>query len=252
VQEMSVSSQGRVTILGCPIDPVDLNTAIEKVEGFIATGDRMYQAIGINLDQLLKMKQDSDFAEIVRRGDLLTADGQSVLWLGRIFKQHIPARVPGIDIMYALLPPAAEKGYRIFMLGTRAEILADAMVRLQEQYPAIKICGSHHGFFSQEDEPAVIDEINRAEADILFIAITSPKKELFVERNRDRLKVKFVLGVGGTFDILAGVTARAPVWMQRCGVEWVWRLIQEPRRMSRRLWISKGILPYVFRELRGR
>jgi len=247
---MNAYSLQRVEIMGCPIDPVTLENAVERIEQYIADGDRLYQAIGINLDQLLKMKEDSEFDRIVRRGDLLTADGQSMLWLGRLFKQPLPARVPGIDIMYALLPRAVEKGYRIFMLGTRPEILAEALLSLQEAYPGIQVCGSHHGFFTRDEEHAVAEKINASRADMLFVAITSPKKELFVERHREELKVKFVLGVGGTFDILAGVTARAPRWMQRSGVEWVWRLIQEPRRMTRRLWISKGILPYIFRELR--
>jgi len=249
---MNESYAERVEIMGCPIDRVSLPTAVERIEGFIAAADRLYQAIGINLDQLLKMKQDPEFARIVSRGDLLTADGQSILWLGRIFKQPLPERVPGVDIMCALLPRAAEKGYRVFMLGTRREILSAAVANLQMEYPGVRVCGSHHGFFSRDEEPAVVEEINRSRADILFIAISSPKKELFVDRNREGLKVRFALGVGGAFDILAGVTARSPLWMQRSGVEWVWRIIQEPRRMIRRLWISRGILPYVFRELRNR
>jgi len=222
------------------------------VEEYIARNDRMYQSVGVNLDQLLKMKREPEFAKMIRTGDLITADGQPVVWFSRMLGEPLPARVPSVDIMDAFMPVAARKGYRIFMLGAKEESVQAATNNLRAAHPGLQIVGTRNGYYTVEDEPEIVDQINESRAQVLFIAITSPKKEEFVERNRDRLNVNFVMGVGGAFDIAAGLTSRAPRVVQRLGVEWIWRFAQEPRRMGPRIIDDLTFLRYVVEEARMR
>ena len=242
----------RVYLFGCPFDRVDMAEAIRRVEGYIAKRDRVYQSCGVNLDQLLKMQREPEFARIVRSCDLITADGTPVIWFSKMFGDPLPERVPSVDIMFEMLPVAAQKGYKIFMLGAKEESVQAAAANFEKEHPGIQIVGRRNGYFKEEDEHEIALQINESGADMLFIAISSPKKELFVERNRATLKVPFVLGVGGAFDIAAGLTTRAPKWMQKSGVEITWRVIQEPQRMGPRFLDDLTFVKYLPREYRLR
>jgi len=224
----------RVRLFGCEFDVVDTQQAVERVESFLSSGG-IHQGCGVNVDQLVKMKDEPLFKDIVERCDLVTADGTPVVWASRLFGKPLPERVAGIDLFYALLPAAQQKGWKIFLLGAKEESLQGAKAKYVEQYPDLQIVGSRNGYFSIEEEREIAQQIHDSGAQLLFIAISSPKKEEFVDRNRDLLeKVGFILGVGGTFDIDAGLYSRAPDWMATLGIEWTWRLAQEPRRMYKR------------------
>ncbi len=238
----------RVVMFGVPFERVTLEQAVAQVEDAIARRDGLFQSVGVNLDQLLKMKREPEFERIILRCDQITADGQPVVWLSRLFGDPLPARVPSVDIMDALLPVAARKGYRIFMLGAKEESVRAAARNIERDHPGIRIVGTRNGYFSEEDEPEIVRQINDSEADIILIAISSPKKEQFVERHRDELRVPFVMGVGGAFDIRAGITSRAPRPFRKLGVEWVWRFLQEPRRMGPRILDDLRFAPYVLDE----
>ena len=242
----------RVPLFGCTFDRVTLDQAIQQVEDAIADRSSLTQSVGVNLDQLLKMQREPDFAKIILSCDQITADGQPIVWLSRVFKDPLPARVPSVDIMDALLPVAAEKGYKIFMLGAKEESVQSAANNIEREHPGIQIVGRQNGYFGVEDEPSIVERINESEADVLLIAISSPKKEEFVERNRAELQVPFVMGVGGAFDIRAGLTTRAPMWMRKTGVEWVWRFAQEPKRMGPRIIDDLKFSRYIVREWRHR
>lgn len=224
----------RVRLFGCEFDVVSTVQAVERVEGYLASG-RIHQGCGVNVDQLVKMKDEPLFRDIVARCDLVTADGTPVVWASKLFGKSLPERVAGIDLFYALLPVSARKGYKIFLLGAKEESLQGAAAHYREKYPELQIVGTRNGYFGLEDEREIAQQIHDSGAQMLFIAITSPKKEEFVDRNRDLLaNVGFILGVGGTFDIDAGLYSRAPDWMAKAGIEWTWRLAQEPRRMYKR------------------
>ena len=224
----------RVRLFGCEFDVVSTVQAVERVEGYLASG-RIHQGCGVNVDQLVKMKDEPYFREIVGKCDLVTADGTPVVWASKLFGKTLPERVAGIDLFYALLPVAAQRGYRIYLLGAKEESLQAARAKYERQHPGLQIVGARNGYFKQEDEAEIAKDIYESGAQLLFIAITSPKKEEFVDRNREMLaKVGFVLGVGGTFDIDAGLYKRAPDWMAKAGIEWTYRLWQEPRRMYKR------------------
>ncbi len=228
------SAPRRVKLFGCPFDVVDTAQAVARVEEFLASG-RTHQGCGVNVDQLVKMKDEPLFRDIVERCDLVTADGTPVVWASRLFGKRLPERVAGIDLFYALLPVSAQRGYKVYLLGAKEESLQGARAIYEARHPGLQIVGARNGYFTVEDEPEIAKDIHDSGAQLLFIAISSPKKEEFVDRNRAMLaKVGFVLGVGGTFDIDAGLYKRAPDWMARAGIEWTYRLWQEPRRMYRR------------------
>jgi len=236
-------------MFGCPFDRVDMATAISRVEAAIADRASLSQSCGVNIDQLRKMQQEPNFREIILQCEQITADGQPIVWMSRLLGDPLPARVPSVDIMLEMLPVAAAKGYRVFMLGTSEDLLQRARANFEAQYPGLQIVGARNGYFSEGDEAEIVAEINAAQADILFIAISSPKKEQFVERHRSELTVPFVMGVGGAFDIAAGRYTRAPRWMQKGGVEWLWRFAQEPRRLGPRVVGGLGLIPALAREL---
>ncbi len=224
-----------VWLFGCRIDRLDTQQAVAQVETWIAQRDRTYQSAAVNFDQLMKMKRDPTFARTLLESDQLTADGQPLVWLSRCFGDPLPERVSSIDLMIALMAVAEHKKYRIYLLGAKEEALSKASLQLKTTYPALQIVGQRNGYFSSEDENSIVDDIVASQADILLIAISSPKKEEFVSRHRERLAVPFVLGVGGAFDVLAGIYPRAPLWLRRAGLEWTWRVAQEPRRLLPRL-----------------
>jgi N-acetylglucosaminyldiphosphoundecaprenol N-acetyl-beta-D-mannosaminyltransferase len=238
----------RVEMFGCPFDRVDMASAIAQVEGYIARRDRVYQSVGVNIDQLLKMQREPDFAKIVNSCDLITADGMPVVWCSRLFGDPLPERVPSVDIMFEMLPVAAKKGYRIFLLGAKEESVQAAAAAFRRDHPGIQIVGVRNGYFKVEDEAEITRQINESGADMLFIAISSPKKEQFVERNRAQLRVPFVLGVGGAFDIAAGLFTRAPGWLRHTGLEITWRVMQEPKRMGPRFLDDLTFGKYVVKE----
>jgi len=228
----------RVDLFGCQFDVVDMPRAVARVEQFLGSG-RLHHGCGVNVDQLIKMKDQPEFRDIVEKCDLVTADGAPIVWASRLFGKSLPERVTGIDLFEALLPVAVEKNYRIFFLGTKPEILEQAVQNYKGRHPGLPVGGYHHGYYTEEDEPQIARMIEESGAQMLFIAISSPKKEEFVDRNREALaNVGFVLGVGGSFDIAAGVYRRAPKWISKIGFEWLFRLVQEPKRMYKRYLID--------------
>ncbi|MCB9794207.1 MAG: WecB/TagA/CpsF family glycosyltransferase [Alphaproteobacteria bacterium] len=247
----------RVRLFGCDFDVVDREEAVARVEAYIASG-QMHQGCGVNVDQLVKMKDQPEFKDIIGKCDLVTADGTPVVWASKLFRKDLPERVAGIDLFLDLLPVAAAKGYKVYLLGAKEEYLQAAKAKYLAEFPGLQIVGARNGYFKVEDEPEIAQDIYDSGAQMLFIAISSPKKEQFVDRNRELLRnVGFVLGVGGSFDIAAGLYKRAPDWMARTGTEWIYRMMQEPRRMGRRYLIEDSafagmLVKEAWYTLRGR
>ena len=223
----------RAEVLGCAIDRVDLEQALAVCETTIRSAG-FAQHIAINAAKLVAIHDDRYLREIVARSELVTADGQPVVWASRLLRSRLPTRVAGIDLMDGLLDRAAERGYRVYILGARAEVLERAVARIRAQHPKLAVAGYRDGYYADADEAAVAGAIAQAAADILFVAMSSPRKEYFIARHRETLGVRFVMGVGGAIDVYAGVRRRAPAALQRAGLEWLFRLVQEPRRLSGR------------------
>lgn len=223
----------RADVLGCAIDRLDLTETLAAIEEVIASG-RFTQHMSINAAKLVTMHDDARMREIIGECGLVNADGQSVVWASRLLGDPLPERVAGIDLMGALLGLAEQRGYRVYFLGARAEVLETALEHIREQHPDLQIAGARDGYFSEDGSAAVCAGIHNSRADLLFVAMTSPRKEYFLGEFGLDLGVPFVMGVGGSIDVIAGVTRRAPVAWQRLGVEWLYRLLQEPRRMFKR------------------
>ena len=210
-----------------------MEQTVARVEEAIARRETT-QHVAINAAKVVRYQHDEALRAAVDGCELATADGQPVVWASRILRRPLPERVAGIDLMDALLGVSRKRGYAVFLLGARAEVLERAEQEILRRHPGVRIVGRHHGYFGAEGEADVVDEVAAATPDILFVALETPAKELFLARNRERLAVPFVMGVGGSFDVLAGERRRAPRWMRRTGLEWLFRLLQDPRRLARR------------------
>jgi N-acetylglucosaminyldiphosphoundecaprenol N-acetyl-beta-D-mannosaminyltransferase len=223
----------RATVLGCEIDRLTFADTLRFCERLIDERGTA-QHVAVNVAKLVSMQSDPDLREGVVRSELVTADGQPVVWASRLLGDPLPGRVTGIDLMHGLLASAATRGYRVYLLGAKADILERAVANIRQRFPGIQVVGHRHGYWSEDEEDAVISEIVEARPDILFVALPSPRKEYFLANHRDHLSVPFVMGVGGSIDVVAGARRRAPKLLQRIGLEWLFRLIQEPRRLMGR------------------
>jgi len=232
-------------VLGYPISNLGLDEFVALAELFIDSGNPHYIAV-VNVAKLIKMRSDKDLEESILAADLIGADGVPLVWASWLLGNPLPGRVNGTDLMYRLLERANEKGYRIFFFGAREEVLQRVLDKVRTEYPGVKIAGFQHGYFTPEQESTIVSKIREAKADVLFLAFGTPKKELWVKNYLSAMGVPVVHGVGGSFDVLAGVVLRAPLWMQRNGLEWLFRLLQEPRRMWWRYLVTNTLFIILF------
>lgn len=197
------------------------------------------QHVVVNVAKLIEMRKNAALAESVTQCDIINIDGAGILLGAKFLGHEVSERVAGIDLFCELLKMSEGNNYPIFLLGAAEQVVQSAAKAITALHPKLRIAGYHHGYF-WEHEKAVVDKIRQSGARLLFVAITSPKKENFISRWRDDLGVDFVMGVGGTFDVIAGKVKRAPLWMQKAGLEWLYRLMQEPRRMWKRYLLSNA------------
>ena len=224
-------------VLGCAIDRLDMDATVARCADLIDSGARA-QHVAINAAKLVSIQHDPKLREIVSRCAIVSADGQAVVWAARLLGEPLPERVAGIDLMERLLELAEDRSYRVFFLGARQEVLDEAVRRIAERHPRLEVAGARNGYFDESESPDVSAEIRAARPDILFVAMSSPRKEYWLGKHVEEIGVAFAMGVGGALDVVAGVTRRAPAWMQRAGLEWLFRLLQEPRRMWRRYLVT--------------
>jgi N-acetylglucosaminyldiphosphoundecaprenol N-acetyl-beta-D-mannosaminyltransferase len=242
----------RLELLGCAVDPIDMDEAVTRIDMAIAER-RFYRHADLNGAIVVAMQDDDEMRASIVGADLLVADGQSVVWAARLLGRPLPARVAGIDLMHRTIELAERRGYSIYILGARHDVLERAVARLREDHPALRIAGYRNGYFDRSEDLDVVAAIRSSGADILYVAMGSPRKEYFLGRHGAGLGVPYVMGVGGSIDVVAGVTRRAPPWVQRIGLEWAFRLAQEPRRLFRRyLFTNARFLAFVAREALSR
>ena len=227
----------RIQMMGCAVDNLDMEESLAVVEGFIRSG-RPHQHVVVNVDKIVKASRDPGLRRIINDCDLINADGMPVVWASRLLGKPLKERVTGVDLFEALMARAAQKGWRVFLLGAREEVVSGVARLYPARYPGLTIAGYRNGYWRPDEEEAVVAQIGAARPDILFVAISSPTKEAFLARYQAAMKVPFAMGVGGTFDVAVGHVKRAPVWMQKAGLEWFYRFLQEPRRMFRRYFIE--------------
>jgi N-acetylglucosaminyldiphosphoundecaprenol N-acetyl-beta-D-mannosaminyltransferase len=230
----------KVDVLGCSVTKLSIEDFVGLAEQFISSGKPHYIAVA-NAAKIVKMRSDKELKSSIQSAHLVGADGVPLIWAARLLGKPLLGRVNGTDLMYRLLERADEKRYRIFFFGTKEKILQKVIERVRTEYPSVNIAGFHHGYFTPAQELLIVRKIRAAKADILFIAFGTPKKELWIKRYLSSMGVPVVHGVGGSFDVLAGVIPRAPLWMQKYGLEWLFRLGQEPRRMWRRYLVTNTL-----------
>jgi N-acetylglucosaminyldiphosphoundecaprenol N-acetyl-beta-D-mannosaminyltransferase len=221
-------------LLDLSFDAVTIDTAVARCLEFCRAPRTPHTIITANGSHLCMMRHDPELARACRAADLTVADGMSVVWAVRASGQSIPARVAGVDLMARLLAAAGAHRLRVYFLGAKREVVTALVETSRIQHPGIEIAGFRDGYFGADDHLGIVEEIRASRAHILFVGMPSPFKETWCERHRERLEVPVIMGVGGSFDVLAGFIRRSPRWLQTMGLEWFWRLLMEPRKLWKR------------------
>jgi N-acetylglucosaminyldiphosphoundecaprenol N-acetyl-beta-D-mannosaminyltransferase len=238
-------------ILGVPIDDLSMPEALDRLEEFIKIGHatgKSHQVATVNADFVVNSLHDPELRRILQESDMATADGMPLVMGARLLGVPLADRVTGADLVPALAERAAQKGYSIFLLGARPGVAARAGQILQSRYPGLKIVGSISPPNTSvlEMDQSILDEVKAARPDILLVAFGNPKQEKWISMYARELSVPICIGIGGTLDMIAGITRRAPLWMQRSGLEWLYRLMQEPRRLWKRYVLDMGYFGFFF------
>ncbi len=226
-------------ILGIGISAATMEQAVECVDHAVRHRCRLQIGV-VNAAKIVNMRCDDTLRASVLCSDVIFADGMSVVWASKLLRQPLPERVPGIDLMTSIMALADARHYRIYFLGAADTVLQGVVERVRREFPRVVVAGYRDGFFADADHALVARQIAASRADILFIAITSPKKEQFMARWNGVMDVPVCHGVGGSFDVYAGKVQRAPESWQRLGLEWLFRLKQEPRRLAGRYLVTNA------------
>lgn len=224
----------RINILNTTIDNLTMEDTLEVVEKTIASKEQIHHVV-VNAGKIVAMQTDLQLRQSVNESDLINADGQAVVWASKFLNKPLKERVAGIDLMINLVKLAHKQKHKIFFFGAKEEVVKKVVEIYSEQYSPEIIAGYKNGYFRKEEEKDIAEQISKSGANILFVAISSPTKENFLYENKQLLSnVNFIMGVGGSFDVVAGKVKRAPLWMQNLGMEWFYRFVQEPKRMWKR------------------
>lgn len=244
------AAPSRAELFGVPLDLLTMDQTVERCEALIESG-RPVQHVVINASKANMMEDVAGLREVIRGCDLVNADGQSVVWAGKLLGIPVPERVAGIDLMERLLELAEERTYPVYFLGATDEVLGAFTAKALRRFPRLRIAGYRNGYFKNDADVAA--QVAASGARILMVGISSPRKEFFLAEQLPAMGPLFAMGVGGSFDVWAGKTKRAPAWMQKAGLEWFYRFLQEPRRMWKRYLVGNTrFLLLVTRERKKR
>lgn len=230
----------RINFFGVNLDLVTMDETLEKISNFIETKQHV-QHVVVNVAKLVYAQKDEQLREIINSCPLINVDGAGVIVGAKFLGINIPERVTGIDLMEKLIDVASKKSYGIYFFGAKEEIVEQVVSIYKEKHPNLKVSGYRNGYYTEEDEAQIVQDIKASGADILFVAMGSPKKEIFLKKYSQELGVYFTMGVGGSFDVVAGKVKRAPKWMQAVNSEWIFRLVQEPKRMCKRYFVTNTV-----------
>ncbi len=234
-------------ILGLSFDNVTMSEAIAMAQEKLQKGERFYCATP-NAEIGYKAIKDESFRNLLNDAGLLLPDGAGVILASKILSTPLKEKVAGVDFAANLMTLMEQEGYKLYLLGGKPSIAQLAAEKMLQTHPNLNICGMADGYF--QDENAVVETINAAGADILFVCLGAPKQELFMKNHMADLNVKMMIGLGGTLDAFAGTVKRAPKWMIRCNLEWFYRLLKEPKRLGRMMCLPKYILAALAKKIR--
>lgn len=227
-------------LFGVPVRSETMEQAVQAIDSAIRERRVTMHSV-LNAGKVSKLASDPSFFGLMTSFDMIHADGASIVLAGKVLGRPLPERVAGIDLMQRLVALAEQRGYRPYFLGAKQEVVQACADRLRERHPQLKVAGLHHGYWKDGDpveEGSVVEAVRASGADLLFVAMPTPRKERFLIRQRTALGVSFAMGVGGSFDVVAGLVQRAPEAWQRLGMEWAYRLVQEPGRMWKRYLVT--------------
>lgn len=227
-------------VLGCRVDGPTLAEAVELVEQFITSGTP-HHIVTLNAEMAYRASREPELLEIINRAGLVTPDGAGIVWAARFLGAPVAERVTGVDLVEALAARAAEKGWRLFFYGAAPGVAEEARARLLSRYPGLKISGTAHGYLTPAEEKDLLARLKTMRPDILLVALGAPKQEYWIARHLEELGIPVAMGVGGALDVLAGEVRRAPLWMQRKGMEWLYRVLKDPKRAKRIMALPKFI-----------
>ncbi|MFY9413266.1 MAG: WecB/TagA/CpsF family glycosyltransferase [Tepidanaerobacteraceae bacterium] len=245
---MKVGGRERIDILGVLLDRIDYHEACTRVENYLKSHDRKV-IVTPNAEIIMAARNNRDMMEVLNDADICLPDGIGVVIASRIFGKPLQERTTGFDFMIKILKLAEIQGLSVFLLGGKVGVPEQAAAKIRELFPGLEIAGTHHGYFEDEEKDEIIDIINDKEPDILLVAMGFPKQEKFMIENKDKLKFRVAMGVGGSFDVLSGNVSRAPVFMQKAGLEWLFRLITQPWRFKRMMVLPLFLIEVVIHRL---
>ncbi|MCX5643835.1 MAG: WecB/TagA/CpsF family glycosyltransferase [Phycisphaerae bacterium] len=227
----------QTTLAGTTLHKMRMTDVLTACDESIRTRSPLLIGV-VNVAKLVKARHDPQLRQSLDEATFTVADGAPIVWLSHLCGSPLPERVAGIDIMTALLALADRQTYGVYFLGAQQEVVEQVAEHVRHTYPGVRIAGYRNGYFSGEEERTVAEAIRASRADILLVAVPTPKKENFLHKWRGEMGVPVCHGVGGSFDVVVGVTKRAPLWMQKTGMEWFYRVLQEPRRMWKRYLVT--------------
>ena len=234
----------RVDICNVPVDALTMQQTLEIIDHAIHEKRPVHHVV-INAAKVVNAQIDPELKKSIVNCDIINADGKSIVWASRLLNKPVPERVAGIDLMERLVELAHHKKYKVFFLGAKEEVVLKVVEHYKQKYGEEIIAGYRNGYFKNTEELSIARQIAASGADILFVAMTSPKKEIFLNTYKDIIKAPFIMGVGGSFDVVSGKTKRAPLWMQNAGLEWLYRVMQEPKRMWKRYLVGNSKFIYM-------
>lgn len=235
-----------IKILGVPVHPMTMRQAVDGLEQRMLAGEQTF-VVTANAEIIMMCQEDAEYNRIIgQEAELVLPDGAGAVWAGRHLGYNVPERVAGFDLYNKLLALSAKKGYRAYFFGGSPGIAEAAKAKSEELYHGVQIVGCHNGYFTDADVPAIIDAINKSGAEMLFVALGAPKQEKWILEHRNELKPRILMGIGGSFDVLAGKMERAPKWMQDASLEWAFRLYKQPSRFMRMMALPKFALKVIF------
>lgn len=232
-QETILGKNERINILNTTIDVLTMKETIDLVEKYITTKTPLH-LMGVNADKINEVNANKLMSEIVNKCGVINADGASVVLASKYLKKPLPERVAGIDLMMNLVELADQKSYKIFLLGAKEEVVKKTKEKLIQKYSKLNIVGIRNGYFKESDWEMVSEQIEKTNPDLVFVGITSPIKEYLIEYLQNKGHKEVFMGVGGSFDVISGNIPRAPLWMQKMNLEWLFRMLQEPKRLFKR------------------
>lgn len=234
----------KVEILGVKVDSVTMDEAVSTACGFIEAGEPKMIATA-NAEMIMNATTDGELFKILNEADLVVPDGAGTVWAANYLGCNMKERVAGYDLAQKLLALAPKLGLKIYFFGSAPTVAEKAKAKAEELYSGVEIVGIHNGFFDAEEEKKIIADIKEKKPDILFVALGVPKQEKWIYNHKEELKVALSIGVGGTFDVMAGVMKRAPLWMQKAKLEWLFRGLMQPSRATRLLALPKFVLKVI-------